>query len=73
MPDTIKTQTPPEDGAAREDFTEVAYLLRRADHETVAAIRSNDPRVFDSHAGMAKRYSLQSHALMAKLDDEIAD
>lgn len=58
---------------AREDYDEVAYLLRRADHETVAAIRSNDPRVFDSHAGMAKRYSLQSHALMAKLDDEIAD
>ena len=51
----------------REDFDEVEYLLRRADKEVVAAIRANDPRVHDSHAGLAKRYSRASRALIAKL------
>lgn len=54
----------------REDFDEVEYLLRRADKEVVAAIRANDPRVHDSHAGLAKRYSRASRALIAKIDAE---
>ena len=57
-----------EPAAAREDFTEVEYLLKRADEESVAAIRAVDPRVHESHLGMASSYSRASHALMAKLD-----
>ena len=54
--------------AVREDFSEVEYLLKRADEESVAAIRAVDPRVHESHLGMARSYSRASHALMAKLD-----
>ena len=53
---------------ANEDFGEVEYLLRRADQEIVAAIRANDSRVHASHAGMAKKYSLKSLAMIARLD-----
>ncbi|WP_394999956.1 hypothetical protein [Sphingomonas sp.] len=60
----------PEQTLRREDFGEVEYLLRRADVEVVAAIRANDPRVRDSHAGLAKRYGRASRALIAKLDAE---
>ena len=41
--------------AANENFGEVEYLLRRADEETVAAIRATDSRIPASHAGMAKK------------------
>ena len=57
-----------EPAVARQDFSEVEYLLKRADEESVAAIRAVDPRVHDSHLGMACGYSRASHALMAKLD-----
>ena len=59
-----------EPAAAREDFMEVEYLLKRADEESIAAIRAVDPRVHESHLGMACGYSRASHALMAKLDAE---
>ena len=59
-----------EPAPAREDFSEVEYLLKRADEESVAAIRAVDPRVHDSHLGLARGYSRASHALMAKLDAE---
>ena len=59
-----------EPAVAREDFTEVEYLLKRADEESIAAIRAVDPRVHDSHLGMARSYSRASHALMAKIDAE---
>ena len=52
----------------REDFGEVEYLLRRADQETVAAIRANDTRVSASHADMARSYSIKSRDLIARLD-----
>lgn len=58
----------PKKPAPREDFGEVEYLLRRADKEVVASIRANDPRVHDSHARLARRYSRASRALIAKLD-----
>lgn len=51
-----------------ENFGEVEYLLRRADEETVAAIRAIDRRVHASHAGMAKGYSLKSLAMIARID-----
>ena len=59
-----------EPASAREDFSEVEYLLKRADEESVAAIRAVDPRVHDSHLGLARGYSRASHALMAKIDAE---
>ena len=61
-----------EPAAAREDFSEVEYLLKRADQESIAAIRAVDPRVHESHLGLARGYSRASHTLMAKLDAERA-
>ncbi|MCY7271931.1 MAG: hypothetical protein LH485_07780 [Sphingomonas bacterium] len=58
----------PEQPAPDEHFGEVQYLLRRADEESVAAIRATDDRVHDSHAGMAKCYSIKSLELIARLD-----
>ena len=58
-----------DDPGAREDFGEVEYLLRRADEESVAAIRANDPRVHASHIGMARLYSRKSHSLIARIDE----
>ena len=52
-----------------QECAEVDYLLRRADHETVAAIQALDPRASDSHAVLALHYGAQSRALMAKLDE----
>lgn len=49
---------------------EVAYLLRRADHETVAAIRADDPRASDSHAVLARHYGERSRDLIARLDGQ---
>ncbi len=68
----MTSRRPPEPAppAPREDFDEVEYLLRRADKEVVAAIRANDPRVHDSHAGLARRYARASRALIAKIDAE---
>ena len=63
----------PEQTLRREDFGEVENLLRRADVEVVAAIRANDPRVHDSHAGLAKRYGRASQALIARLDAEAGE
>ena len=62
----------PTDARANEDFGEVEYLLRRADEETVAAIRATDNRVYASHAGMAKGYSIKSLELMAEIDNRAA-
>jgi len=55
-----------------KDYGEVEYLLRRADEETVAAIRATDNRVHASHAGMAKGYSLKSLEMIARLDGSSA-
>ena len=63
------TPLQPDQPVTREHYGEVEYLLRRADEETVAAIRSNDERVHASHAGMAKGYSIKSRELIERLDD----
>jgi hypothetical protein len=62
--------SPLDPGRARdpEDFHEIEYLLRRADHAAVAAIRAVDQRAMRSHAVMAQSYSLRSQDLMSKLD-----
>ena len=51
-----------------QECAEVDYLLRRADHETVAAIQALDPRASNSHAVLALHYGAQSRELMARLD-----
>lgn len=63
------TPLQPDQPATREHYGEVEFLLRRADEETVAAIRAVDDRVHASHAGMAKSYSIKSRELIARLDD----
>lgn len=62
--------SPFEAGEVDRHACEVAYLLRRADHETVAAIRAVDPRASDSHAILARHYGERSRDLMARLDRE---
>ena len=62
------TPLDPDQQFMSEDFGEVEYLLRRADEETVAAIRATDDRVHASHAGMAKGYSIKSLEMIARLD-----
>ena len=62
------TPLDPDQSSMSEDFGEVEYLLRRADEETVAAIRATDNRVHASHAGMAKNYSIKSLEMIARLD-----
>ena len=57
---------------AHDHFGEVEYLLRRADEETVAAIRATDKRVHASHAGMAKGYSIKSLEMIARIDGAAA-
>ena len=52
-----------------QECAEVDYLLRRADHETVAAIQALDPRASDSHAGLALHYGAQSRELLGRLDE----
>ena len=63
------TPMQPDEPAHADQYAEIAFLLRRADEETVAAIRAVDERVHDSHAGMAKSYSIKSRELLARLDD----
>lgn len=40
------------------------YLLRRAQQESIAAIRTLDPRAAKSHAQMASVYSAQAMTLL---------
>lgn len=58
----------PEPSHAGGGFDEIHYLLRRADEESVAAIRATDERVHASHAGMARGYSVRSLEMIARLD-----
>ncbi len=52
-----------------ETFAEAApeqldYLLRRAEQESIAAIRTIDPRAADPHAQMACVYSERARSLL---------
>ena len=42
------------------------YLLRRAEEESIAAIRSVDPRASAPHAQMSSAYSAQAMALLGR-------
>ena len=43
---------------------QIDYLLRRAEQESIAAIRSVDPRAAEPHAHMAGIYSAQARSLL---------
>lgn len=45
---------------------ELDYLLRRAEQESIAAVRSVDPRAAKPHEHMACAYSAQALALLAR-------
>jgi len=42
------------------------YLLRRAEQESIAAVRSVDPRAAEPHQHMASLYSAQALALLGR-------
>lgn len=43
---------------------DVNYALRRAEEESIAAVRATDPRVEESHAGLAALYTDRSLRLI---------
>ncbi len=45
---------------------QLEYLLRRAEQESIAAVRSVDPRAAEPHAHMASIYSAQAMALLGR-------
>lgn len=45
---------------------QLEYLLRRAEQETVAAVRSVDPRAAEPHEHMASAYSAQAAELLGR-------
>ena len=56
QPETIEAPAP----------EELDYLLRRAEQESIAAVRSVDPRAAEPHAQMASAYSAQAMALLGR-------
>ncbi|MBA3669368.1 MAG: hypothetical protein H0W71_04800 [Sphingomonas sp.] len=46
------------------------YLLRRAEQESIAAVRSIDPRVAQPHARMASAFSARALILLGNSADE---
>ncbi len=56
QPESIDAQSP----------EQLDYLLRRAEQESVAAIRSVDPRAAELHAHMASAYSAKAMALLGE-------
>lgn len=44
---------------------QLAYWLRRAEQESVAAIRSANPQASSSHARMAEAYSAMATSLLS--------
>ena len=51
---------------------DVDYALRRAEQESIAAMRAIDPRIEQSHAGMAALYMDRSLRLIEAGDAETA-
>lgn len=50
---------------ARQRSDQLGFLLRRAEQESIAAIRSLDAPASDCHRVMATAYSLQAVRLLA--------
>lgn len=53
-----------------QSCADVGYFLRRAEEESIAAIRAPDPRAASSHSGLATLYSSKSIELIQSLSDE---
>ena len=49
------------------------HALRRAEEESIAAIRAIDPRVEDSHAGLAALYTERSLRLIEGADPDVSE
>ena len=47
---------------------ELEFLLRRAEQEAIAAVRSIDPRASERHGAMASEYSRQVLHLLGRTD-----
>ncbi len=47
------------------------YLLRRAEQESIAAIRTVDPRAAEPHAQMASEYSARALSLLGQVPASI--
>ncbi len=45
---------------------ELSYLLRRAEQESIEAIRSTHPTASERHAQMASTYSARARTLLAQ-------
>lgn len=46
------------------------YLLRRAEQESIAAVRSIDPRVAEPHARMARAFSARALRLLGEAPEQ---
>lgn len=49
---------------------EISYLLRRAEQESIEAIRSIHPSVAERHAEMATVYSERARTLLVRSEDD---
>ncbi|WP_309611849.1 hypothetical protein [Sphingomonas sp.] len=52
-----------------DPIEDVDYALRRAEEESIAAVRATDPRVEKSHAGLAALYTDRSLRLIGETDE----
>ena len=55
-----------------EPDDDVDYALRRAEEESIAAVRAIDPRVEESHAGLAALYTDRSLRLIEAADADFS-
>ena len=62
---TVSAQPEPQPAPEQLD-----YLLRRAEQESIAAIRASDPRVADPHTHMASVFSARARSLLGGRADE---
>ena len=62
---TVSAQPEPQPAPEQLD-----YLLRRAEQESIAAIRTGDPRVAEPHTQMASVYSERARSLLGDRADE---
>jgi hypothetical protein len=54
----------PQSQSLSERIESVEYLLRRAEQESIAAIRAGDKSIAERHDEMAHAYSLRAAALL---------
>ena len=52
---------------------DVDYALRRSEEESIAAVRAIDPRVEESHAGLAALYTERSLRLIEAGDADASE